>query len=220
MIILPEIHPLCGHADISCMSINLIRMIWACCVLICSCCSYVRLVIVLFLYLTDRMDAAHMGCWERTCGYRAAASVRRGEYRGGRWGNIDDSLLHGCLISFLVRILIFCRIEIRNPNRQTKVCTLLLSYAYWTDKTVDIVWWMWIEFHAVACSLSVCLLPYCPSDPNFNPNYLALLSCYSEWLAFLEFRLELHCLISDWKTSSEMQLIAFMIFMKWTRKEI
>ena len=154
MIILPEIHPLCGHADISCMSINLIRMIWACCVLICSCCSYVRLVIVLFLYLTDRMDAAHMGCWERTCGYRAAASVRRGEYRGGRWGNIDDSLLHGCLISFLVRIIIFCRIEIAHETGKWKSidCYLFkLCNVLGTDGVVMICCSL---FHALSCILS------------------------------------------------------------------
>ena len=63
-------------------------------------------------YLIESMDAPHDGCHEGTCRCGAAAPVRRGEQRGDIWGNIDDWWLHGCLIVVVVRIIIFCRIQI------------------------------------------------------------------------------------------------------------
>ena len=63
-------------------------------------------------YLIGSRYAPHMGCQRGTFGCGAAAPVRRGEQRGDRWGNIDDWWLHGCLIVVVVRIIIFCRIQI------------------------------------------------------------------------------------------------------------
>ena len=67
-------------------------------------------------YLIDSKYAPHSGCQRGTCRCGAAAPVRRGEQRGGRWGNIDDWWMHGCLIVVVVRIIIFCRIQIVNYN--------------------------------------------------------------------------------------------------------
>ena len=76
-------------------------------------------------YLIVSMDAPHMGCQRGTCRCGAAAPVRRGEQRGDRQGNIDDWWLHGCLIVVVVRIIIFCRIQI-----VTNI---------WTDGTISII---------------------------------------------------------------------------------
>ena len=58
-----------------------------------------------------KIDAHIIGHQNWKSRYRKSLAVRRGEHRGGRRGNIDDSLLHGCLICFVVRI---CRIELSN----------------------------------------------------------------------------------------------------------
>ena len=63
-------------------------------------------------YLIGTMDASYSGCHNGTCRCGAAAPVRRGEQRGDRYGNINDWWLHGCLIVVVVRIIIFCRIQI------------------------------------------------------------------------------------------------------------
>ena len=75
------------------------------------------------------MDATHKGCKRGTYDCRSVALVRRGKNRGCRKGNIDDSLLHCCLICFVVEIIILSE---RNNNfeRQAELCrVLLLSYA-------------------------------------------------------------------------------------------
>ena len=133
------------------------------------------------------MDIPHEGCQSGTCRYRADAPVRRGEHRGGRWGNIDDSFLHGCLIRFVVRIIIFCRIQTDRRN-SVSCCLFVLLNTLWTGGVV---------FLSLACLLSASLSIDYPSNPNSNPDYLSLLSSYSEWLPLLIFPLSLYCWIKD-----------------------
>ena len=54
----------------------------------CVCCS-VRLVVIHFLFLKGPVYVPHAGCKWGTCGCGAAAPIRRGEQRGGRWCKIN-----------------------------------------------------------------------------------------------------------------------------------
>ena len=92
--------------------------------------THILLLLIIVQYIISHypivsMDAPHNGCQRGTCRCGAAAPVRRGEQRGGRWGNIDDWWLHGCLIVVEVRIIIFYPIQIVTSK--------------WTDGTMLII---------------------------------------------------------------------------------
>ena len=84
------------------------------------------MIVILFHYLTERMDAPPEGCQYGRRSYCEAAPVRRGEHWGENFGNIDDSIFDDWFIIFYGPNNISVH-KIRSRKRHTdyKDCSLL-----------------------------------------------------------------------------------------------